>query len=166
MLSKQSLEEMCIKNKLVENFINMKDQIQPNGIDFTLAKVEKIIGKATIDFDNSKREISKTEEIKFDEFVDLEKGIYKVTFNEITNMPLNIGSIAKTRSSLMRSGVLIHTSVWDAGYSGKGHGMMEVQNPEGIRLYKNAKIIQMVFFELDKQTIEGYNGIYQKENLV
>jgi dUTP pyrophosphatase len=39
-----------------------------------------------------------------------------------------------------------------------------VYNPRGIRLQRNARIIQLVFFELTGET-EGYGGAYQGENI-
>ncbi|KAL4817744.1 dUTPase-like protein [Aspergillus spinulosporus] len=64
------------------------------------------------------------------------------------------------RSSLWRSGVGITAGVVDAGYEGALGALMEVKNPHGVVLCRDAKLAQIVFEEL-RETVEGYNGIYQ-----
>jgi dUTP pyrophosphatase len=54
-------------------------------------------------------------------------------------------------------------AVWDAGYSGRGQAMMVVYNPLSFRVQRNARIAQLVFFQLAGET-EGYNGKFQGEN--
>ena len=73
-------------------------------------------------------------------------------------------ALATPRSSLLRCGVTVNTAVWDTGYSGRSQSLLVVYNPRGIRLEKNARIVQLVFFTLDRET-EGYRGAYQGENL-
>mgnify|MGYP002380527136 CR=1 FL=1 len=48
----------------------------------------------------------------------------------------------------------------DAGYKGAMGALLEVKNPNGVILYQNAKLAQIVFAELG-EAVEGYNGIYQ-----
>jgi dUTP pyrophosphatase len=54
----------------------------------------------------------------------------------------------------------ISAGVVDAGYEGAMGALMEVKNPNGIVLYENAKISQIVFEEMG-DAIKGYSGIYQ-----
>jgi dUTP pyrophosphatase len=88
-----------------------------------------------------------------------------VTFNEVVNLPRNIMALATSRSSLLRCGVSIHSAVWDAGYSGRSQSLMVVYNTRGFRLYRNARIVQMVFFFLSREVARGYQGMYQGENI-
>ncbi len=74
-------------------------------------------------------------------------------------------ALAATRSSLLRCGVSIQTAVWDAGYSGRSQALMIIHNPQGFKIFQNARFIQLVFFHLGKQVSEGYKGIFQKENI-
>jgi dUTP pyrophosphatase len=37
---------------------------------------------------------------------------------------------------------------------------MEVKNPHGVVLHRNAKLAQIVFEEM-RETVDGYKGIYQ-----
>jgi len=98
------------------------------------------------------------------DFIDLIPGAYIVTFNEIVHLPQNIMALARPRASLLRCGVTVNTAVWDAGYSGRSQSLMVVYNPQGFRLQRNARIVQIIFFKLTKET-EGYHGAYQGENI-
>lgn len=150
---------------LIENMINPDTQIQVNGVDFTLKTVEMFIERGTIDFDNTKRRVPKTKVIfqsaEPGKRMLLPMGVYLVSLNEKVNFPKNIGAMTKPRSSLFRMGTYIVSAVWDSGYSGFGQVLLVV-GEEGIEIYSNARICQMVFFKLDEET-EGYNGIYQNE---
>jgi dUTP pyrophosphatase len=43
--------------------------------------------------------------------------------------------------------------------------MLVVYNPHGFRLKRNARVMQLIFFDLHSKLSEGYNGKYQHENL-
>jgi len=73
-------------------------------------------------------------------------------------------ALGRPRSSLARSGVTIHTAVWDAGYSGRSTSMLQVINPNGFRVAKDARVLQLVFFSMSHASEQGYSGIYQHEN--
>ena len=98
-------------------------------------------------------------------YMDLPAGSYLVTFNEIVHLPKNIVALGRPRSSLLRCGVTIHSAVWDAGYSGRSQSLMVVYNPAGLRLQRNARILQLVFFLLDQEVSQGYSGRFQGENI-
>ena len=91
-------------------------------------------------------------------------GAYVVTYNEIVHLPKDIMALGRPRSSLIRCGVTIEMGVWDSGYSGRSQSLMIVYHPHGIRLQRNARIVQLVFFRLTQET-EGYRGVYQRENI-
>ncbi len=93
--------------------------------------------------------------------VDLLPGCYLVTYNEVVNLPKNIMALAMPRSSLLRCGVSIHNAVWDAGYSGRSQSLLVVYNPQGFRLHRNARIVQMVFFLLSREVAQGYQGCFK-----
>jgi len=95
---------------------------------------------------------------------DLHRGAYVITYQEKLNLPTDIMALARPRSTLLRSGVAIHTAVWDAGYSGRGEGLLSVLNARGYRLQRGARVLQLVFFRLSSPTAEGYKGRYHGEN--
>jgi dUTP pyrophosphatase len=152
---------------LVENLSDIGQQVQPNGVDLTVRDIAFFASQGCISVKNEDRVISDTSPLVFDgpNGMDLMPGCYLVTCAEIVNLPRNIMAFARPRSSLLRCGVAIHTAVWDAGYSGRSQALMTVYNPLGFRLYRHARIMQLVFFYLTGEVTEGYNGIFQRENI-
>ena len=151
---------------LLENAVDIETQIQPNGLELTLKEVKTIEGPGAVDFDNSERKlpVGKTLEFGGDGWICLPEGIYKVLFNEIVNIPMNLAAIAKPRSSLIRCGATLETAVWDAGYRGRSESLLVVYNTAGFKLKKNARIMQLLFYTLDAEVEKGYSGVYQNEN--
>jgi len=166
-LSKPDIQKLLQQEPpLVEDYINLEEQVQPNGIDLTLREVAMLQSSGKIAVKNSQRLVSDVAPLVFDGlgFIDLMPGAYIVTYNEIVHLPKNIMALATPRSSLLRCGVTINTAVWDAGYSGRSQSLMVVYNPQGFRLQRNARVIQLVFLQLTQET-EGYQGAYQGENI-
>jgi dUTP pyrophosphatase len=157
-----------LKNKppLVEGWLNLDEQVQANGFDLTLREVAAIKSAGTIAQSNSQRVLSDLSPLAFDTngFLELSAGIYMVTYNEIVHLPKNIMAFGRPRSSLLRCGVNVGTAVWDAGYEGRSQSLLMVHNLKGFRVQKNARITQLVFMELTGES-EGYNGVYQNENI-
>jgi dUTP pyrophosphatase len=152
---------------LVENLCDVQQQIQPNGIDLTIKEVSLFSSPGSIGPGNEGRTLSGNSPLVFDglDRMDLLPGCYLVTYNEVVNLPKNVMALALPRSSLLRCGVSIHNAVWDAGYSGRSQSLMVVYNTQGFRLYRNARIVQMVFFLLTREVSRGYHGMYQGENI-
>ncbi len=166
-LSKQDIQRLLQQEPpLIENYVNLAEQVQPNGIDLTLRDIALLQSSGKIAVMDSQRLVSDLAPLVFDglDFIDLMPGAYVVTYNEIVHLPKNIMALATPRSSLLRCGVTIDTAVWDAGYSGRSQSLMVVYNPQGFRLQRNARIVQLVFFQLTGET-EGYHGDYQGENI-
>ena len=143
-----------------------ESRLQPNGFDLTLRQVSRLETRGCIVADNSGRKVSELSPLEFDGdgFLNLEEGIYSITFNEAVHLPGNVMALGRPRSSLLRCGITIDTAVWDAGYSGRSESLLVVYNKQGFRLQRNARVMQLVFFELCSDT-EGYSGAYQGENL-
>ena len=151
---------------LVEGYINLDEQVQPNGIDLTLREVALPQSSGRITIQDKQRLVSDLSPLVFDGlgFIDLMPDAYIITYNEIVHLPKNVIALATPRSSLLRCGVMINTAVWDAGYSGRSQSLMVVYNPQGFRLQRNARIVQLVFLWLSQET-EGYQGVYQREGI-
>lgn len=168
MLSRDELISLLNKKSpLVEQMINPEIQVQPNGIELTLQRVEVHESSGSIAFDNAERKLPQTSNMDFDGegWLHLPKGSYKIVYNEIVNIPKNIAAIAKPRSSLLRCGVTIETAVWDAGYSGRSESLLVVYNENGFDIKKNARVLQLLFFRLGAEVRKGYSGAYQNENI-
>ena len=166
-LSKTRMRSMLIGNKpLIRGYIDLEVQIQPNGFDLSLKEIHKIESRVYLDFNNSNRKLPPLDVIDFDQdgWLQLDAGVYIVVFNEIVTLPDNLMALGRPRSSLLRMGVTVDSAVWDAGYSGRSQCLLVVHNLFGIGLQRNARILQLVFMQLDSST-EVYQGIYQGENL-
>ena len=167
-LSREDILKMLEESPpLAENLYDTQQQVQPNGIDLTLKEVALFSSPGSLGPGNEGRALSSTSPLVFDGLgrIDLLPGCYLVTYNEVVNLPKNIMALAMPRSSLLRCGVSIHNAVWDAGYSGRSQSLMVVYNPQGFRLHRNARIVQMIFFSLSHEVARGYQGIFQGENL-
>ena len=166
-LSKQDIQRLLNQDPpLVEGWIDLEVQLQANGFDLTLRDVAMLESAGKISVANSQRVVSELAPLVFDglDSIELIPGTYIITYNEIVHLPSNIMALGRPRSSLLRCGVSVGTAVWDAGYSGRSQSLLVVYNPLGFSLQRNARIIQLVFFELTSET-EGYQGTYQGENI-
>jgi dUTP pyrophosphatase len=151
---------------LVEGFVNLGEQVQVNGFDLTLRDIAVPQSAGNIPVSTSRRVLPDLSPLVFNGLgsIDLVPGTYIITYNEIVNLPKNIMALGRPRSSLLRCGVTVGTAVWDAGYSGRSQSLLVVYNTRGFRVQKNARLTQLVFFELTGES-EGYSGFYQGENI-
>lgn len=166
-----------VTRNIINGLISPPLQIQPCGVDLTLKRVLTWTSAGAVDFDNTQRQTASTKEIAFlssktsagdavtpenDHLfaVDLPQGSYLVEFNENISVPLDVMGQLFVRSSLFRSGALLDAGVMDAGYEGAVGAMLQVLNPSGLRLYRNARVAQFVFHQMS-EPVEGYKGMYQ-----
>lgn len=166
-LSREEIEALLDQTPpLIEGMIDRNEQLQPNGVDLTLDSIATFTGPGTLARDNRARRLPGNEELPFDRdgWLDLAPGPYLVRFTEKVNLPVDCMAYARPRSSLLRSGVALHTAVWDAGYSGQGAALLVVYDPYGFRLQHQARIVQLVFHRLSAATASGYRGAYQGES--
>jgi len=166
-LSRHDIHKLLqLEPPLIEGYIDLEAQLQPNGFDLTLRQIALLQTAGRIAISNSQRLVSDLAPLVFDglDFIDLTPGAYIITYNEIVHLPNNVMALARPRSSLLRCGVTVNTAVWDAGYSGRSQSLMVVYNPQGFRVQRNVRIVQLVFLRLTGET-EGYHGAYQDENL-
>jgi len=166
-LSQQDIHRLLQKKPpLIEGYISLEEQVQPNGIDLTVRDIALLQSSGRITVEDSQRLVPNLAPLVFDGlgFIDLMPGAYIITYNEIVHLPKNIMALARPRSSLLRCGVTVDTAVWDAGYSGRSQSLMVVYNPQGFRLQRNARVAQLIFLRLSRKT-EGYHGAYQGENI-
>ncbi|UEC41830.1 MAG: putative deoxyuridine 5'-triphosphate nucleotidohydrolase [Methanothrix sp.] len=162
-------EDLCeiLDRGVVVDMLDPDLQVQICGVDLTLRSVERFVTRGAVDYDNREREVSKTEEIAFDAagWAALDPGCYLVTFNEAVSIPKTMAALARPRSSLLRSGATVETALWDPGYRGRSQSLLVVFNPGGLRVKRNARLIQLAFYRLSAISDKGYEGAYQNENL-
>jgi len=152
---------------LVESMIDPETQTQMCGVELTLQKIERFITGGAVAFENKERKLPETELVNFDKmgWIDLTAGAYLVTFNEIVNIPKDVTAMARARSTLLRCGATLETALWDPGYRGRSQSLLVVYNPRGLKLKKNARLMQLVFLRLEKEAEKLYSGKYQGENI-
>jgi dUTP pyrophosphatase len=153
---------------LIDGIRSLGDQLQPNGVDLSVASVAAFAGSGSLARLNAGRMLPEVIEIPFDDrgWLDLGPGAYQVTFNETVSLPRDVMALGRPRSSLCRMGATLGTAVWDAGYVGRSTALLVVENSNGIRIQRDARLMQLVFFTLTAPTERGYEGEYQGENLV
>ena len=152
---------------LVESMIDPETQTQMCGVELTLQKIERFNSAGAVAFDNKERKLPETELVNFDEmgWIELTAGSYLVTFNEIVNIPKDVAAMARARSTLLRCGATLETALWDPGYRGRSQSLLVVYNPRGLKLKKNARLMQLVFLRLENEAEKLYSGKYQGENI-
>jgi dUTP pyrophosphatase len=167
MLNKEQIKSLIAENKLIENFIDLEAQLTPNGFDMTAGSISEFLSSGALDFSNKERVLPQTKELFTQKrspddkhgWWKLSRGIYKVKTNETVNMPNNLTALAFTRTSLLRMGAFTQNGAWDAGFCGKSEFALIVENPFGIELKQNTRVVQLVFLAVDET--ESYNGIYK-----
>lgn len=167
-LSREQLVDLITGEKpLITEYMDLENQVQPNGIDLTLREIARHEGQGAIGIDKADRVLPELVPLEFDVdgWLTLEPGIYHILYNEIVDIPKNLMALGRPRSSLNRCGVTIHTAVWDAGYNGRSTSVLHVINPAGFRVQKDSRVMQLVFFGMSEATADGYRGRYQGENI-
>ncbi|MEM4049049.1 MAG: deoxyuridine 5'-triphosphate nucleotidohydrolase [Zestosphaera sp.] len=150
--------------KYVKDLLDTNTQLQPAGIDLRVSQVFKFRSAGVIGF--NERKLPEVEEVLPENgYWSLDPGVYKIRFAEIVELPRDVLALCFPRSSLLRSGVLVSCTVWDPGYVGRGEALMHVMNPHGINLGVGARVVQLIFFRLNKAVEKTYEGFYKGENL-
>jgi dUTP pyrophosphatase len=168
-LSREQLEALIVgaERPLLSEFLDLGSQLQPNGVDLTLREVSHYRGAGAIGVDSADRVLPELEPLEFDEtgWLALKPGCYHILYNEIVDIPVSLMALGRPRSSLNRCGVTIHTAVWDAGYRGRSTSLLVVNNPQGFRVQRDARVMQLIFLGMSEATADGYRGRYQHENV-
>jgi dUTP pyrophosphatase len=138
------------------------EQVQPNGVDLTLDAVFEPVEPGHIGTEG--KTIAERREIEPDgepPTYHLDPGGYVARYAETVRIPTDHVGFIYPRSSLMRNGAMVNTAVWDAGYEGRGEGLLQVTHP--IEIDRGARVAQLVLARADASGT--YDGSYQGENL-
>ncbi len=148
---------------LVEGLIDPTVQVQPNGVELTLSRIEALVGPGSLGFDNRDRTLAKARRVAFGEdgWVELKAAAYRIGFNETVHIPPDVFAIARPRSSLQRNGVSLQTGLWDSGFQGESESLLVVHNRHGFRLRRGARLIQLIFFRMLTAVETPYGGRYR-----
>lgn len=137
------------------------DQIQPNGVDLRLGSIYE--QREPGEIREGSKHVGTRQEIDSDDddMYLLEPGTYIVEYADTISIPDDSIGFVYPRSSLIRNSAMLHTAVWDAGYTGKGEGLLVVH--KAIALEQGARIGQIALADAD--TSGSYDGDYQNENI-
>ena len=146
---------------VAEQFDSLRDaQVQPNGVDLTLGTVFEQTDPGRIE--RGDKTVGERRELDpVDGLYRLDPGGYIVRYGEHIRIPEEHVGFLYPRSSLLRNSCMLDTAVWDAGYEGRGEGLLEVHHE--IELEAGARLAQLVL--ADAQHQDTYTGSYQGENL-
>ena len=166
MLNSSEIKHLIETRQLITDYIDLDRQLQPSGFDLSLGVLLDFRGGGSVDFSNVEREIPQTMPLEPDEdgWYSLKKGCYTIVYNEVVRIPLDVVALARSRSTILRNGAAVETAVWDPGYQGRSSSLLVVHNSNGIRLKRDARVAQLVFFRID-EVGKGYEGIFQRERM-
>ncbi|MFC4358347.1 deoxyuridine 5'-triphosphate nucleotidohydrolase [Halobium salinum] len=142
-----------------------EEQVQPNGVDLTLEAVFE--GREPGRIGREDKEVGERRPVDPEERDDdtdayyLPPGGYVVRYAETISIPEEHVGFVYPRSSLLRNSCMLNTAVWDAGYEGRGEGLLQVHHD--VEIERGARIAQLVLAEADHEGT--YDGSYQGENL-
>ncbi|MFB6094323.1 MAG: deoxyuridine 5'-triphosphate nucleotidohydrolase [Halanaeroarchaeum sp.] len=140
-----------------------EEQVQPNGVDLTLDWILEQREPGTISTEGTT--IGERQTVHPDERDDdretyyLPPGGYVVQYAETLTVPDGHVGFVLPRSSLLRNSAMINTAVWDAGYTGRGEGLLQVHHD--VELERGARIAQFVLARAENEGL--YDGSYQGE---
>lgn len=90
-------------------------------------------------------------------------GAYDITFHEGCKISPNRVGMIRQRSSLLRNGAIIASSIFDPGFETENMGTIMIVNAV-IFIEKDARVGQMYFHECDEVAEENlYNGQWQND---
>jgi dUTP pyrophosphatase len=162
-LGSVELKRRIQEEGLVKDYINLDDQLQPNGFDMTLQRVERYLDEGIV-YTNSKKKLPAMGEVTLQNNMwFIQQGVYLGYLNEEVKIPKGLCAIHTQRSTLARCGCFTPVGFWDSGYNGRGTVVLNVANKHGIVIEKNTKVVQMFFIPVFGDSFM-YNGQYQNEN--
>ena len=131
------------------------------GYDLSIKSISKLKGGGKILKD--KTVVNELEEVAYNGFDNgwwISPGTYDVMCNEGCNIPASRTAMVRQRSSLLRNGAIIASSIFDPGFKTDNIGTVMIVT-ERIFIEKNARIAQMYFHENNEG--ELYDGQFQND---
>jgi len=124
----------------------LEDNIQQHGIDLNLIKVEKLdftLGNRGLIPAEGKTQLCDRVEVELiDDKWHLMQGVYDITLAQGCNIPADMMLLIRQRSSLLRNGAILHSSVFDAGFKTDKIGtILHVHQP--IIIERRARVAQI-----------------------
>lgn len=160
----QLSSQKIIGDNIITNYC--EEGIQQQGIDVRVKNIYMLDEDSCGIIRTTSSIIPKVKEMELleesDEYYwNLLPGYYEIQLEEGCQVPKNCTLHFKTRSSLVRSGAIVYSGQFDAGFKTQNMGcFLHVIKP--IIIYKNARIAQALVFEsYDVDSEYLYNGQWQ-----
>lgn len=145
--------------------------IAQHGVDLNLIKIESIDHRSRGGvFEKQKTRIADYKVVQYSEYKEegnkvgwlLEPGTYAITFAQGCNIPKDFMLLIRQRSSMLRNGTSIHSSVFDAGFKTDNIGTIMIVTHQ-IFIEYNARIAQV--YGHDCLPVENlYDGQFQNDS--
>ena len=140
---------------------NAKGKFAQVGYDLSVKSISKLKGGGKVLKD--KTIVNELIEVEHEGDVNgwwLDPGTYDVVCNEGCDIPADMTAMVRQRSSLLRNGTIIASSIFDPGFYTDNIGTVMVVN-EKIYIEQDARIAQMYFHE--NEPGEVYDGQFQND---
>ena len=142
--------------ELIQKRLNQLPALQAD-----LVKKERALGGGKVLKD--KTIVNKLDEVSFNESDNgwwIDPGTYDVMCNEGCDIAANRTAMVRQRSSLLRNGAIIASSIFDPGFRTNNIGTVMIVT-ERIFIERDARIAQMYFHENNEG--ELYDGQFQND---
>lgn len=143
------------------------ENIAQHGVDLNVIEISQVYGGGIIPAEG-KTQLGKSEKVAFNfdkstkrNWWYLQPGVYSVVFKQGCNIPADMMTLIRQRSSLLRNGTILHSSVFDAGFKTDKMGTVMIVNAP-IAIEYGARIGQMYGHACTPVAEENlYNGQWQ-----
>lgn len=167
----------ALVNEGIITNVERDENIQQVGVDLNLIKVEKIycdLMSLSLIPNEGKSVLTKRAPLALEELTNgkpgwfLQPGVYDITFSQGCKIPNNLALFIRQRSSLLRNGVLLHSSVFDPGFETDQMGTILFVH-ESIQIECGARVAQIYAHycesveERDLYGSESKGSQYQKD---
>jgi len=159
--------QYAIESGWIRNILNVKRQLQPNGIDLTVNSVQRPLLANHVSEIRSKNFPPST----FDPMIpdgDSKSVLllpdsspfYLINFNEIIKLPEGVAAVIFKRSTLNRMGHKLESGLWDSGFTGNLGCTVWPSHP--LKIFSGDRLAQVVFFRAEVSGVL-YDGDYQRQ---
>jgi dUTP pyrophosphatase len=160
--------EQIVERKILK-LENSKGKAAQIGYDLSVKEIKKLYGSGNVFKDKTTLPTYEPHSVTIDALGGekygwmLYEGYYEVTFWEGCNITNNLVGLIRQRSSMLRSGALLHSSVFDPGFETDEMGsFIAVFHP--IFIEKDARIAQIYFHECEPVSSDNmYTGQFQND---
>jgi len=165
-LGHSELRKLIASDKLIEG-LSKRDLENPEGcvFDLQIDKVFELKGKAFLGIDERETpetiELASYEPGKKSTFVFQPNKYYLVKTVEKITLPENIAAVFRSRSTLFRCGLTLHTGIANPGFSGSLYFGLANLGALPVKIELGARIASVIFMQIKGKPVNTYRGQWQ-----